>query len=111
MGTMLPDVAHLDGAVAAQLLLHRSIPLLSDGGLHMRVPYTERRSSERVAGRAHRRQTLGGRGCWQGEIVVVDEGFSRSEWWIDGEAQVRSGAFQIRGDTESSAEYRLATQT
>ena len=44
MGAVLPDVAHLDGAVAAQLLLHRSIPLLGDGGLHMRVPYTERRS-------------------------------------------------------------------
>ena len=110
MGPVLAHIADLDGVVA-ELVLHRPIPLLGNRGLHVRVPDPNQGLRERVAGRADRSQTISRRGSRQRNVVVLHQGLSLGEGWIDGEAQVRARPFEIRRDTEGAAEYRLSSQT
>jgi hypothetical protein len=110
MSPVLAHITDLDGIVA-ELVLHGSIPLLGNCGLHIRVPDPDQSSREWVAGRPYRSQTISGRSSRQGNVVVLHQGFSLGKGWIDGEAQVRARPFEIRRDAESAAEYCLPSQT
>ena len=91
-------------------MLDRSIPLLRDRGLDMRIPDADQSSSEWVARRPNRCQTIIRGRRWKRNVVVLRQGFSGGKGWVDRKAKIRSGAFQIGRDAIGASDNRLVTE-
>src|ERR1700760_2948279 len=106
MVVFLSHVPHLQSSRGPKLLLQGEVPLLRDRRTNVRIPQTQDSAVKRIGGRLNGQVSLVQRGTGQRKRRVIAL-FLGSERWVNRQAKIGSGAFQVRGKCIRAAYHQV----